>query len=301
MNKEIWLWLLLVMLPYNEKTMQIVEQYGGARAAAEAIRDGNCELLSDEERSRAATVRSREVNGLIEECARNNIRILTIEDEEYPELLRSIYNPPIVLFVQGSLEGLSDQVTLAVVGTRDPSGYGINAACRICTELSAVGMVIISGLALGLDAVAHQSALDKGGRTIGVLACGSLVDYPATNRRLKENILRSGGALISELLPHTAVSPEYFKHRNRIISGLAMGTFIVEAPEHSGCLLTAEHTIQQGRELFCLPPHDVFSSGFSGVIPYLRDGATPVFSHIDIINAFKYSIFDGMDNDTDDQ
>lgn len=291
MNRDIWLWLLLVMLPHNEKTMRIVEHYGDVRSAAEAIRDGKCGLLDEEERSRAARLRSREVNSLIEECGQNNIRILTIEDEEYPELLRSIFNPPIVLFVQGSLEGLNEQTTLAVVGTRYASPYSVRVTQKICTELAALGVVIISGLAVGLDTAAHQSALDRGARTLGVLACGSLVDYPAASRTLKQNILRSGGALISELPPRTQTSADYFRHRNRIISGLAMGTFIAEAPERSGCHITAEHTIQQGRELFCLPPHDVTDTGCTGVVRYLRDGATPVFDHIDIVNAFRYSLF----------
>lgn len=291
MNKEIWLWLLLVMLPHNDRTMQLVERFGDVRAAAEAVRDGNCDMLTDDERERAAKIRSREVNALISECDSNSIRIITIEDDEYPALLKDIYAPPVVLFVQGSLEGLSEQTALAVVGTRNASRYGISSAKQICTELAALGMTIVSGLAVGIDTAAHESALEKGAKTIGVLACGNLVDYPAVSRALKQNIIRSGGAVISELPPHTAVDPDYFRHRNRIISGLAHGTFVVEAPEHSGSLLTAEHAVQQGRELFCLPPYDIFSRSCTGVVPYLRDGATPVFGYVDIVEALKYRLF----------
>lgn len=294
-NKEIWLWLLLVMLPHNERTMKLVEQYGDVKTAAEAVRDGKCDMLTEDERERASKIRSREVNSIIAECESNNIRIITFEDEEYPSLLRDIYIPPVVLFVQGSLEGLSEQTTLAVVGTRNPSRYGVTAAKQICTELAALGMTIVSGLAVGIDTAAHESALEKGTKTIGVLACGSLVDYPAASRGLKQNIIRSGGAIISELPPHTSVDPEYFRHRNRIISGLSHGTFVVEAPEHSGSLLTAEHTIQQGRELFCLPPYDIFSRSCTGVVPYLRDGATPVFGYVDIVEALKYRLFHELD------
>ncbi len=295
MNKEIWLWLLLVMLAHNERTMQIVEQFGDVRSAAEAVRDGSCDLLTDDERERAARIRSREVNSIISECDDNGIRIVTIEDDEYPMLLKDIYSPPVVLFVQGSLEGYSEQISLAVVGTRNASRYGVSATKQICTELAALGMTIVSGLAVGIDTAAHESALEKGAKTIGVLACGNLVDYPAACRALKQNIIRSGGAIISELPLHTAVDPDYFRHRNRIISGLAHGTFVVEAPEHSGSLLTAEHTVQQGRELFCLPPYDVFSRACTGVVPYLRDGATPVFGYVDIVNALKYRLFHEID------
>ncbi len=295
MNTEIWLWLLLVMLPHNERTMQLVEHFGGVRAAAEAIRDGKCDMLSEEEKQRALRIRSREVNAVTEECKANGICIITIEDEEYPELLRDISVPPVVLFVQGSVEALSHRVSLAVVGTRRPSDYAVNAASRICGELARMDISIISGLAAGIDSAAHQAALDNGAPTVGVLACGSLVGYPAATSALRRNILRSGGAVISELPPHTEVDPDYFCHRNRIISGLAHGTFVVEAPHISGCRFTAEHAIQQNRELFCLPPYDVFSGRCDGVVQYLRDGAVPVFGSVDIINGLKYSIFGEVD------
>lgn len=290
MDREIWLWLLLVMGANNDKVWQLIENCGDVRSAAEAMRDGGCNMLSKEESDRARQIRMREVSSLIAECDGNGINIVTYDDAEYPEQLKSIYSPPLVLFVQGSLVPFSEKVPIAVVGTRRMSSYGADAARRICTELAAADMAIVSGLAVGIDTIAHRCALERGAKTVGVLACGSLVDYPTASRTLKQDIIRSGGAVVSELLPHTGVAPEYFGHRNRIISGLASGTFIVEAPERSGCLLTAEHTIQQSRELFCMCPHDTFSGRFSGVIPYLRDGAIPVFDHTDIINGLNYRI-----------
>ncbi len=290
MNKEIWLWLLLVMLPYNDKTMQIVGQYGDVRSAAEAVRDGKCGLLNEDERKRAESTHSREVSTIIAECEANGIRIITIEDDEYPQRLKTIFNPPVVLFVQGSLAGIDDEPVLAVVGTRRASQYGLRTTKRICTELVRNGMVLVSGLAVGLDSIAHQCALSDGGRTIGVLACGNLVDYPAASHELKRSIIRSGGAIISELPPRTGVTKEYFRYRNRLISGLAQGTFITEAPDPSGCLHTASHAIEQGRELFCIPPHDIFDRRYMGVIGFLRDGATPVFSHIDILDAYNFGL-----------
>lgn len=290
MNKEIWLWLLLVMQPHNIKTMQIVEQYGDVRTAAEAVRDGKCEILDGDERKRAESIRSRDVSALLAKCNANGIRIITIEDEEYPERLKTIFNPPILLFIQGSLAGLDSEPVLAVVGTRKASNYGIRNTKIICTELVRNGMVIVSGLAVGHDTAAHRCALSNGGRTIGVLACGNLVDYPAASRELKRSIIRSGGAVISELPPETGVTKEYFRYRNRIISGLAQGTFITEAPDPSGCQRTAEHAIEQGRDLFCIPPHDIFDPSYAGVISFLRDGATPVFSHTDILDAYNFGI-----------
>lgn len=286
---EVWLWLLLVMQPYNPKTTRIIERCGGnAAEAAALIRDGKCDFLSERERRQAEQVRTRDVRRLLDLCAENDIRILTLDDEEYPLRLKAIPNPPIVLFVRGSLEGLDDEMAIAVVGTRSGSEYSANVCRTICTELAKIGTTIVSGLAVGLDTVAHRACVDAGGRTVGVLACGSLVNYPAENAKLKRDILESGGALISELLPSSTTYAGYFQHRNRIISGLASGTLIVEASARSGCLLTAEHTIEQGRDLFCIPPHDITSPRFAGVMPLLRDGAIPVFGYMDIVNEYIY-------------
>ncbi len=290
MNKEIWLWLLLVMLPHNPRTMQLVEEYESVRAAAEAVRDNKCVGLTNEERERAVKTRTSDVTKIIVQCESAGIRIITFEDAEYPELLRNIYNPPIVLFVQGTLETLKNRTCLAVVGTREPSVYSVRAAEQICSELSKLDLAIISGAAVGIDTTAHSVALLNGAKTVAVLACGNLVNYPSASHALKQNIIRSGGAVISELLPNTGVTPGYFMHRNRIISGLAHGTFVVQAGAQSGSLLTAEHTVQQGRELFCLVPHDIFSQAYAGVVPLIRDGAIPVFGYEDIAHGLKYNI-----------
>lgn len=286
---EVWLWILLVMQPYNPKSNRILDICGGdVIKAANFIRDGSA-LLSEAEKKRAESVRSGEVRRVLEVCAKNNIRILTLDDEEYPLRLKSIYDPPIVLFVRGSLAGLDEEVSIAVVGTRHPDPYSVKVGARLCSDLTRIGTVIVSGLAVGLDTVAHRACIDGGGRTIGVLACGMMVDYPKESAGLKEDILRTGGALVSELLPFSNTSAGYFQHRNRIISGLGTGTLILEASMRSGCLLTAEHTIEQGRDLFCVPPHDILSGRYAGVMPLLRDGAVPVFSYIDIVNANLYS------------
>lgn len=303
---EVWLWLLLVMQPYNPKTTKVLEICGGdAAGAARLIRDGDCKFLSERERKQAKEIRSRDVRKILSICSENDIRIITLDDEEYPLRLKAIPNPPIVLFAKGSLEGLDDEMSIAVVGTRNGCEYSAKVCRSICGELAKIGTTIVSGLAVGLDSVAHRACVDAGGRTVGVLACGALVNYPADSAQLKKDILASGGALISELLPSSTTYAAYFQHRNRIISGLASGTLIVEASARSGCLLTAEHTIEQGRDLFCIPPHDIFDPRFAGVMPLLRDGAIPVFSYIDIVNEYIYgylhseswrSVLDGVNN-----
>ena len=287
---EVWLWLLLVMQPYNPKTTKVIEMCGGdATAAATLIRDGSCDFLSEQERRQAKQIRSRDVKKILNICAENDIRIITLDDEEYPLRLKAIPNPPILLFVRGSLKGMDDEIAIAVVGTRNGCEYSAKVCDSICGELTKVGTIIVSGLAMGLDSVAHRACVKNGGKTVGVLACGMLVNYPAENAQLKRDIVAGGGALISELLPHSTTYPAYFQHRNRIISGLASGTLIIEASARSGCLLTASHTIEQGRDLFCIPPHDITNARFAGVMPLLRDGAIPVFSYIDIVNEYIYS------------
>ena len=297
-SKEIWLWILMVMQPFNPRTHEILALCDGdAERTARFIRDNDSPLVSEKEKRSAKSVHSGDVSRVIAQCENNGIRIITLDDEEYPARLRAIFNPPIVLFVKGSLEGLNNEVTLSVIGARNCDKYSVDITRNICAKLAQLGTVIVSGCAVGIDAAAHSATVNAGGRTIGVLACGQLVDYPAENAPLKKKILETGGALISELLPHSQTFAAYFQQRNRMISGLSAGTLIVEASSHSGCLLTAEHTIEQGRDLFCIPPRDITSAKYAGVIPLLRDGAIPVFSYIDIVNEYIFGYMHGACSD----
>lgn len=296
-TKEVWLWLLLVMNPHNPKTAELLEHYDSAEELACAIRDGICPGLSDAEKMRARNIRSREVRQLMEECAAKDIRIITLDDPEYPSLLKNIYSPPVVLFVRGTLACLDDEVSLAVVGPRSPSEYAVRAARMLCGNLAKIGTVLVSGLAVGIDTVAHSCAVEHGVPTIGVLACGHLVNYPAENELLKQRIVEGGGAVISELLPHAGVEGRYFHERNRIISGLGLGTLVVEASTRSGCLITANHAIEQGRDLFCVPPSDITRESCAGVVPFLRDGAIPVFDYLDIVHEYMYHYFSRVDKE----
>ncbi len=287
---DVWLWLLLVMQPHNRRTNFILHNCGyDAIKAAGQIRDGSLKFLSENEKRRAFEVRMGDVRKVQQVCKENGVRIIAIDDEEYPELLRHIEDPPIVLFVAGSLEGLNSRLCISAVGTRKASEYGVMATKGICGALAERGTAIISGLAVGLDSAAHRACLDANGKTVGVLGCGILVNYPADSAQLKRDIVANGGAVISELLPNARSAAGYFHIRNRIIAGMSHGTIVLEAGEKSGTLLTAAHALEQGREIFCIPPHDIFSRNFAGVIPLLRDGATPVYGYDDVFNAFSLS------------
>jgi DNA processing protein len=178
--------------------------------------------------------------------------------EEYPPMLREIYDPPPVLFFRGRLPD-PERPLVAVVGTRRPSAAAAAQAYDICRELGRRGLAVVSGLALGIDAMAHRGNLEGGGATVAVLGSGADEIYPSSNRPLAGRILESGGAILSEYPPGTGPRKWNFPARNRIISALARGTLIVEAPERSGALITARFALEQGRDLW------VSSSGAAGM------------------------------------
>jgi DNA processing protein len=214
------------------------------------------------------------------------VSILTWRDPTYPALLREIDACPPVLYLKGALSE-ADQFALAVVGTRNVDNYGQQVTERLATELARGQVSVVSGLALGIDALAHNAALEAGGRTIAVLACGLDIVYPAKNAKLARRIVESGqGALLSEY--PLGVQPESgnFPARNRIISGLSQGVLVVEAGEQSGALITADFALKQGREVFAVPGN-IFSSRNLGSNRLIRDGARPVLEINDILEALN--------------
>ena len=223
---------------------------------------------------------------ILEKCRKLDIRVICWTDEEYPKLLREIYAPPAVLYVKGSLAGLDQQLVITAVGTREAIGYTRGVTGNLCYQLALAGVTVVSGCALGIDEYAHRGALKAGGRTIAVLGCGVDVNYPSANRELKEKILLSGGALVSELPPGTNPDGRYFPTRNRLLAGLGMGVLVTHAPVRSGSLITAELALEQGKEVFCLPPYNIYDASCTGVVPLLKDGAKPVYSVYSVLEEY---------------
>lgn len=178
--------------------------------------------------------------------------LITLEDELYPVRLRNIFDPPLVLYVRGEAALLTEP-GIAVVGTRHPTPYGIGMSQRLSADLAARGLVVISGMARGVDTCAHKGALEGKGRTLAVWGTGIDVPYPRENRRLAENILAGGGALVSEFPVGTFAAPQNFPIRNRILSGLALGVLVVEAGEYSGTRITARCALEQSRDVYAVP------------------------------------------------
>jgi DNA processing protein len=210
----------------------------------------------------------------------------TLKDKTYPPLLKEIDDAPPVLYTYGKLTE-ADQFALAVVGTRNSTTYGRQVTEHIVTELAKGQVTVVSGLALGIDTIAHTAALDAGGRTIGVLACGLDIIYPPTNRGLARRMVESGqGVLITEYPLGVQPDGGNFPARNRIISGLSLGVLVAEAPAKSGALITAGFALKQGRDVFGIPG-SILSNKSAGVNKLIQDGAKPVMDVKDILEALN--------------
>jgi DNA processing protein len=216
----------------------------------------------------------------MEEAARLDVQILSQESPQYPEALKKTFDPPIALYVKGTLHP-ADNIGIAIVGTRRTSQYGKSQAERFASRLGRVGFCIVSGLARGVDSFAHKGSLAVGARTLAVLGSGLSHIYPEENRDLAAEITRRG-AIISEFPMRTMPSRENFPRRNRIIAGLTLGTLVVEAPKRSGALITARYANELGREIFAIPGR-IDQQNASGVNHLIASGQAKLVQNMDDI------------------
>lgn len=211
---------------------------------------------------------------------------------KYFALLGDIPNPPARLHVLGTLLG-ERRPTVAIVGTRKPTSYGKEVTQMIATELAKRGVVIVSGLALGVDGIAHRAALDAGGTTIAVLANGLPRIYPATHKSLADDIVKRGGAILSEYEPETDARSYQFLERNRLVSGLADAVIVTEAATRSGTLSTVSHALAQGREVFVVPGN-ITSPLSAGCNELIKQGAHPLTSYKDVLEIIAPDLLEGQ-------
>ena len=298
-----WLWLQHALGAGSSKQNRVLAGFPSLRAFYEAGRrtwllEG---YFTPKEIHAMETWTAKEAEALLEFCGKIGQRVITPESGEYPELLRQIPNPPCALFLRGTLPDLSHRLSISIVGTRKATATGRGAARSIAFELAKKGVVVVSGGALGVDTAAHQGALQAGGCTVCVLGCGIDAEYLMVNASMRDAIA-ANGALISEYPPQTQPYSSNFPIRNRIISGLSLGTLVVEAAARSGSLITADFALDQGRDVFAIPA-DIFSPVSQGVNSLIKSGAKPVSRAEEILEEYserfpeKIYLDDGKTND----
>jgi len=252
---------------------KLLERFGSAEAVYSATRAEleKLRLLPEAVESIIARDLFTRAEAEIESVRRLGGDLLILDDGVYPALLREIYDPPITIYVKGAWEACLDQPCVAVVGSRRCSTYGQNAALMLARDLAQRGVTVVSGFARGIDAAAHRGALEGGGRTVAVLGTGMGEYYPRDHKRLADEIIDRGGAIVTQFPLGTPPVAENFPYRNRIISGLSLGVVVVEAAENSGSLITARLAIEQNREVFAVPGNITSRNSFG--TNYLIKGA----------------------------
>lgn len=276
-------WVAFHFVPFiGPSRMRRLEDHFGSLARAWSADANRLRAVLDE-RARTALIRTRteiDVSALRLRLEKDGISTVTLVDDGYPAILREAGGPPPVLFYRGQLIE-TDLTAVAIVGTRRVSAYGREVATSIGAGLARAGVTVVSGLALGVDGIAHQAALDAGGRTIAVLGGGVNRIYPHEHRGLAKRITQQG-AVISEYTPDRKPDAQNFPARNRIISGMSLGVVVVEAPDRSGALITVDFAADQGRDVFAVAGN-VTAANSVGTNRLLRDGARLVRSADDVL------------------
>ena len=291
---EYWLWLQCA-LGAGAKTDELLAYFGDPEKMYNA---GSNEwrlsgLMTDKKINALKSISPSETGGIFRECKAKGYSIITPDNVNYPERFRQLSDMPLVLYTMGDASVLKDTVSIGVVGTRDASNYGIETAQKLSFSLASCGVTIVSGGALGIDSEAHAGAMLAKGRTAAFLGCGLSYDYLKENASLRRAITKYG-AVISEYPPFTPASRTTFPIRNRLISGLTLGTLVIEAGVKSGSLITANFALEQGKDVFAVPG-DIVRSSFDGANHLIKNGAKPVFSAMDILSEYEYLYGDLID------
>ncbi len=281
-----WLWLANLPKLNNQMKLALLEHFG----EPDKIYYGEKEeyfLVPGMNRTAAETLENKDLepaDRILGDCDRLGLRIITMRDVEYPDRLRNIYDPPLLLYVQGRMLRFDEEVAVAMVGTRRASPYAMEMGEKLAFQMAGLGAVIVSGLAAGGDAAAHRGALRAGGLTAAVIGGGHDVIYPREHRFLYEDIA-ARGVILSEYPPGTDHMSSHFPVRNRIISGLSLGVVVIEAPERSGALITAGRALDQGKDVFAIPGQ-VGDRHCAGSNALLRDGAGVVTDAWDVLGGY---------------
>ena len=292
MKKKYWIAFSSIEQIDSSFILKLYDYFGDIEQAFQASLNDlkNIDGLSVKKAENFLRYRDKvDIDNTFTEVETRGINFLTFADDKYPHMLREISNPPAVLYYKGKLFDCNLEKTLAVVGSRRASTNGREDLRKIISGLSNTDICIVSGLAAGIDTVAHTSAIENNLKTIGVIASGFDYTYPASNKTLYQNIENGYGAVVTEYYPTFGPVKFRFPQRNRIVSGLSYGTLVVEASLKSGALITANLTLEQGRELMCVPGL-ISNPNTQGIYNLLKNGATLVTESDDILNALNWEI-----------
>ena len=279
-----WIWLAQLPDITLHQKLHILQHFPDAEDLFFAD-DARLSVLEPKLRDALSNKDLTEARKIENKCRQRQIDLLPIADDSYPARLRNIPDPPILLYCKGSLPDLAEKPVVGVVGTRKATPYGLTATKKLSRQIAVCGGLVISGGAAGIDTAAMQGAMETGNPVICVLGCGVDVAYPVKNRQLFTQTARNG-CLLSEYPPESAPERWHFPQRNRIISGMANGVLVTEAPEKSGALITARQALEQGRDVFVIPGNiDVATSAGSNAL--LQDGATAVLSGWDVVKTYE--------------
>ncbi len=279
-----WLWLMLLESFTRSQRRSLLTHFSDPEAIYQCTDFSGCDLLPAQ---KEALLKKdlKQAKTMENVCRRKRISILTILDRKYPARLRNIPDPPLVLFYRGTLPDFGMQPAIGVVGTRKATAYGLNISRQFGSQIAECGGIVVSGGALGVDAMASQGALEAKGTTVVVLGCGADIAYPAVNRNLFAQI-ENEGCILSEYFPGERPKPWHFPERNRIISGLSNGVLVIEAPAKSGALITARDAMDQGRDVYAVPAN-IDMPSCEGSNALLSEGAAAVFTGWDILRQYE--------------
>ena len=284
-----WIWLTSKTVIAPRKITSLLEYFGTAEEIYREETYANIPNIGMKEISALKDKSLSEAKKIKQKIDEMGARIVTFEDEDYPDKLRNITPPPYILYVRGDISGLDEVLTIAVIGTRKGyTPYGKMATTRLSSELARNGAVVVSGLARGLDSAAAEGALRAGGRTIAVTGSGLDVIYPPENKDLTEEIAKRG-AVITEYPPGAQALAEHFPARNRIIAGLSNGVLVTEARKKSGTLITAQRAMEYGRDLFVVPGN-INDLNYEGANRLIQQGAKLTANVNDILEEYPYAV-----------
>ncbi|MCR4925100.1 MAG: DNA-processing protein DprA [Clostridiales bacterium] len=284
-SDEYWIWLQSALKP-GARVDELIAEFGDAQGVYQAT-ENQLKIsgtVTPAQLEKISETPISCVQPIIKECLKKGWQIVTPDSEYYPKRFRQLKDFPLVLYVNGDLEILKSNICISIVGTRQASRYGLEVTRRLSAQLVSAGAVVVSGGALGVDSASHIGAIMGKGKTVAYLGCGLSSNYLMENAALRKSISENG-AVVSEFPPMEAPTRRSFPIRNRLISGMSLGTIVIEAGEKSGSLITARFALEQGRDVFAVPGN-IISSAYTGANKLIREGAKPVFSAADVLEEY---------------